>query len=70
MLMLLNKMVPEAGVYPVGSPHHPIDMKIILSIYRIGGILTLEIRFKSRSSSLSKLLVPVPMIWHTHLDRS
>jgi hypothetical protein len=70
MLMLLSKMVPKTGVYPVGTPNYPINMKINLSIYRIGGILTLEIRFKSRKTSLSRLLVPVPMIWHTHLDRS
>jgi hypothetical protein len=46
------------------------QMKITLAIYRIGGVLTLEIRLKFRKSSLPKLLVPLPMIWHMRLQRS
>jgi hypothetical protein len=41
-------------------------MKMTLSIYRIGGMPTLEIRINTRRSSLPRLLVPFPIMWLIH----
>jgi hypothetical protein len=54
----------------VRSFNRNVDIKMFLSFYRIGGVLTLEIRIKTRRSSLTKLLIPLPMICLARLDRS
>ena len=40
-----------------------------LSIYRIGGMLVLEICINSRKASLPKLIIPIPQVWHSRLVR-
>ena len=45
-------------------------MKIHLSIYRLGGALTLDVRIKTRRSSMPKLLIPLPNIWQARLVRA
>jgi hypothetical protein len=67
---MLHTVSPQAVTDPVDTPNPAGNMKINLSIYRIGGVLTLNIRLKSRRRSLSKLLIPLPTIWHARLDRA
>jgi len=45
------------------------SMKMTLSIYRLGGVLVLEICLNSHKASLPKLLILFPQVWLTRLDR-
>jgi hypothetical protein len=67
---MLDKTFLKAGHNPVDMADVPNRIKMTLAIYRIGGVLTLEIRIKSRKSTLPKLLVPLPMIWRMQVNRS
>jgi hypothetical protein len=50
-------------------PDMPIPIKMNLAIYRLGRVLTLEIRIKSGRRSFLKLLVPFPMVWCARVNR-
>ena len=50
--------------------HNHLDkLKKALSIYLIGGMLVLEICINSRKTSLPKLIIPIPQVWHSRLIR-
>ncbi len=59
----------NADDYIEYKPNHLNIMKMTLSIYRIGGVLILEICLNSRRTSLPKVLLPIPQVWNTRFVR-